>query len=123
MLRLAILSPSITNNVETFVRSHINGINANVFFYYGDFVPRFCEGIGAFSIDKGSLKHPWSIAKRILRINPIKYKVSGLNIFEYLFTSHIFVTSHNINYIILHSQLQALAPFHLIFTQKNFPYS
>lgn len=89
MLRLAILSPSTTNNVETFVRSHINGINAHVFFYYGDFVPRFCEGIGAFSIDKGSLKHPWSIAKRILRINPIKYKVSGLNIFEYLFVKSL----------------------------------
>lgn len=89
MIRLAILSPNVTNNVETFVRSHINGINANVYLYYGDFVPRYCEGIGAFSIDKASLKQPWSIIKRILSINPIKYKASGLNIFEYLFVKSL----------------------------------
>ncbi len=89
MIHLAILSPSTTNNVETFVRSHINGIGANVFFYYGDFVPRYCEGSGAFSIDKASLKHPFYIAQRILSINPIKYKSSGLNIFEYLFVKSL----------------------------------
>lgn len=89
MIRLAILSPNATNNVETFVLSHIEGIKANVFFYYGDFVPRFCEGIGAFSIDKASLKQPWCIAKRILCINPIKYKSSSLNLFEYLFAKSL----------------------------------
>lgn len=85
MKNLAIVSPSLTNSPETFVQSHINGIKARVFYYYGDLIPRYLDGEGLFSMDNKHLADRKAWLSIIKRLNFIKFKKSGLNLKEYLF--------------------------------------
>ncbi len=86
MINLAIVSPSPTNSPETFIKSHIKGITANVTFYYGDLVPRYSDKDGLFSINNENLTNIHAWKKAIRQINPIKFKSSKLSLKEYLFS-------------------------------------
>ncbi len=81
-MKVAICSPS-RYSTETFIRSHIDGIQADVTYYYGDVVPRRIEGEGLFSIDRSSLSIK-NLFRVGMRINPIELKKSNLSILEYL---------------------------------------
>lgn len=85
MLNLAIVSPSITNKSETFVQSHVMGIKAHSFLYYGDLVPRYIDGEGLFSMDNKHLGDIKSWLNVFKCINPFRLYKSGLSLKEYLF--------------------------------------
>lgn len=85
MLNLAIVSPSITNKFETFVQSHVIGIKAHSFLYYGDLVPRYIDGEGLFSMDNKHLSDIKSWLNVFKCVNPFLLYKSGLSLKEFLF--------------------------------------
>lgn len=89
MLNLAITSPSTTDKPETFVKSHINGIRANVTYYYGDLIPRYIAGRGLFSMDNKHLGDIRAWKNVLSKINPISLRRSHLNLKEYLFAKSL----------------------------------
>ena len=95
MLNLAIVSPSTINTPETFVQSHISGIRANVFFYYGDLIPRYLEGEGLFSMNSQSLKNKKACWRIFKSLNVCKYKASGLGLKSHLFAQ--WLKAHHID--------------------------
>jgi len=98
MLNLAIVSPSTTNTPETFVQSHISGIRANVFFYYGDLIPRYLEGEGLFSMNSQSLNNKKAWLRIFKNLNVFKYKASGLGLKSYLFAQSL--KAHHIDVVL-----------------------
>lgn len=124
MKNLAIVSPSLTNSPETFVQSHINGIQANVYYYYGNLIPSYLDGEGLFSMNYEHLRNKKAWLSVIKRINFVNYKRSGLNLKEYLFARslkehHIDVvmaeygtTSAEILNVCKYCQIPLVAHFH-----------
>lgn len=98
MLNLAIVSPSTINTPETFVQSHIGGIRANVFFYYGDLIPRYLEGEGLFSMNSQSLNNKKAWLRIFKNLNVFKYKASGLGLKSYLFAQSL--KAHHIDVVL-----------------------
>jgi glycosyltransferase involved in cell wall biosynthesis len=87
MRNLAITSPSPDGHPETFVVDH-KQIRANVFYYYGDMVPRYVEGQGLFSIDRASLSFG-RLVQVVRHLNPIRFKKSCLGFFDYCFAQSL----------------------------------
>lgn len=85
MINLAIVSPSLTNKLETFVQSHLMGIKAHSVLYYGDFIPRYIDGEGLFSMDNKHLSNIRAWLNVFKCINPYFLYKSGLSLKEYLF--------------------------------------
>lgn len=76
-INVALVSPTKEAYSETFIQAHRN-INANVFYYYGDFLPQFLDGYGYI----GPKKEPLS---RLLRFIDRKIRKPKLNINEQAF--------------------------------------
>jgi colanic acid/amylovoran biosynthesis glycosyltransferase len=51
-INLAIISPNQNAYSETFIQAH-RKLDANIFFYYGDYIPKFLEGEGMIASYKG----------------------------------------------------------------------
>ena len=98
MLKLAIVSPSVTNTPETFVQSHIDGIGARVFYYFGDLIPRYLEGEGLFSMNSQSLNNKRAWLRIFKNLNVFKYKASGLGLKSYLFAQSL--KTHHIDVVL-----------------------
>lgn len=98
MTNLAIVSPSPDGKPETFVQSHIDGIKANVIYYYGDLVPRYIKGEGLFSMTHSSIKSVRAWRGVASRTNPIKFCLSGLSLKEYLFACSLL--KHHIDVVL-----------------------
>lgn len=88
-MRVAFLSPYSTPQCETFIQSQKEGINADIYFYYGDLVPRYLEGEGLISIDRAILHYPLKLIGILWKINPFALKNSHLSILEYLFSKSL----------------------------------
>ncbi|WP_026727814.1 glycosyltransferase [Flavobacterium denitrificans] len=44
--RIAIISPSKDGYSETFIQEQKNGLKGEIFYYYGDVIPQYLEGVG-----------------------------------------------------------------------------
>lgn len=98
MLNLAIVSPSANEKPETFIQSHINGIEANVTYYYGDLIPRYIRGEGLFSMDNKHLTDIKSWMHLVKRLNLISLKNSKLGFKGYLFAQSLL--QHHIDVVL-----------------------
>ena len=60
---LAILSPSLTNYSETFIRAHKENLAGNIFFFYGGFFPQFIDQHGSIYDITPFYKKVWAKIK------------------------------------------------------------
>jgi colanic acid/amylovoran biosynthesis glycosyltransferase len=98
MIKLAVVSPSTKEHPETFIQSHIDGIRADVTYYYGDLVPRYVKGEGLFSMDSRHVGDRRAWLRLLAHFCPVSYKRSRLGLKEYLFARSL--RKHHIDVVL-----------------------
>lgn len=97
-MQVAIVSPSTCGKPETFVESHIQGIHANVTYYYGDTIPRYIRGEGLYSMDNRNVGNLKAWRHVLATTNPLKFRSSGIGLKNYLFAHSL--KKHHIDVVL-----------------------